>query len=192
MHEDKFFKNAVHFFSVLMRDMTLLKVHCRFVQMGYVDMISSRMKSIVETPSIIPGDELLYQKFMEILCSISQCDPLYKSVACPDIKVLLEAGMLVFAHNPRVLQLTCDIFRHAFFSPSKVDFPAPALSTAERVRGVLTDNLNDLGLMVTCMLALDRLSICQQGVNLLSQPDGFKAGYAVRAHAMLSSLMPDA
>jgi len=123
MWQDEFFQNAVHLFSVLMRDMTLLKVHCFFVQMGYVEMIYSRMKSILETPSITPGDELLCQRSTEILFSISQCDPLYKSVECSDIKVLLEAGMLVFTHNPRVLQLTCDIFRNAFFTPSNIGFP---------------------------------------------------------------------
>jgi len=128
----------------------------------------------VESTSVTPRDECLYHDFMEILCSISQCDHLHKSVAWPDIKVLLEAGMPVFKHNPRVLQLTCDIFRHEFFSPSKTDFLAPALSIAERVLGVLTDNLDKVGLMVTCMLTLDRLSIFPQVVNLLSQEDGFK------------------
>ena len=174
MHEDEFFQNAMHFFSVLMRDMNLLELHHRFVKMGYVKMISSRMKYIVETPSITPADELLYKILTKILWSISQCDPLYKSVACPDIKVLLEAGMLVFTHNAQVLQVTCDIFRLAFSSPSEIDFPAPALSTAERVLGAMSNNLSELGLTVTCMLTLDRLSICQQVVNFVSQQDGFK------------------
>jgi len=174
MHKDGFFDNAVSLFSLLMRDMTLSKVHSLFVLVGYVEMISGRMKSIVESASVTPRDECLYHDFMEILCSISQCDHLYKSVAWPDIKVLLEAGMPVFKHNPRVLQLTFDIFRHEFFSPSKIDFTLSALSIAEMVLGVLTDNLDKVGLMVTCMLTLDGLSICPQVVNLLSQQDGFK------------------
>jgi len=174
MHNTLFFDNAVSLFSLLMHDMTLSKVHSLFVMVGYVETISGRMKSIVESASVTPRDERLYRDFMEILCSISQCDHLYKSVAWQDIKVLLEAGMPVFKHNPQVLQLTCDIFRHEFFSPSKIDFTLSALSIAEMVLGVLTDNLDKVGLMVTCMLTLDGLSICPQVVNLLSQQDGFK------------------
>jgi len=173
MHEDDFFRAAVYLLSILMVDREIFEIQHRFVQMGYVQLIASRMQSILKPGPIMPADELLYTNLTRILCSIAMFPHLHTSVACPSIKVSLEAGMLIFPHNVDVLLATCNLFRLVFFPLSDVRRPTPALSIVVMVLCAISENYNEHLLHVECILTLDVLMNSRQVLNFVSQQNGF-------------------
>jgi len=174
MHDDVFFRAAVFIFSILMVDVNLFEIHNRFVLEGLVKVIVRGMSFILQCTPRVEREEVLYSKCTQILFNIAMFEPLRIHLACPAIKILLEAGMVVFTLNVKMFIQTCHLFRVVFFLPSEARRLSPSLRLVTMVLDAMSDNFNEHLLHVECMLTLNMLMTSRQVLNFVGQQDGFK------------------
>ena len=167
-----FFKTCIHLFSILMANRDNFQVHDEFVHRGYVEILVSKMQQIVKNGPNEPKDEEIYAHITQILSRLAMFRRLHTSVACPNIKLVLEGGMHIFSHNADVLLATCNLFRLIFFVPCQVRRPTPALSLVKLVLDAISENPTEYLLAVECVLTLDLLVDSRQVLNFVSQNDG--------------------
>jgi len=165
---DFFFRALMYLFSSLMLHSDKLDFLCG----GYVNVIVLRMQHIVQTPPVEPRDELLYTQLSKILRHLAMLERTRAIVACPSIKLALEAGMRMFPQNGYVHLAAFNLFRLVFFPLSDVRRAAPALSTVAMVLNAMTKNPNEHLLHVECMLTLDVLTNSRQVLNFVSEQNG--------------------
>jgi len=152
----------------------LFEIHNRFVQEGLVKVIARGMSFILQCTPRVQRDEVLYTNCTQIFFNIAMFEPLRTNLECPAIKILLEAGMVVFTLNVQVFVHTCHLFRVVFFIPSEDRRPSPSLQLMTMVLDAMSVNFNEYLLHVECMLTLNVLMNSRQLVKFVGQQDGFK------------------